>query len=65
EGFVKVLADETGRLIGGAIVAPRAGEMVQELALAISLGVTAQQVAMTIHAFPTFSEAVAAACAKV
>jgi pyruvate/2-oxoglutarate dehydrogenase complex dihydrolipoamide dehydrogenase (E3) component len=65
DGFVKVLADESGRLIGGAIVAPRAGEMVQELALAISLGVTAQQVAMTIHAFPTFSEAVAAACAKV
>jgi pyruvate/2-oxoglutarate dehydrogenase complex dihydrolipoamide dehydrogenase (E3) component len=39
--------------------------MVQELVLAIALGATALQVASTVHAFPTFSEAVAAACAKV
>jgi pyruvate/2-oxoglutarate dehydrogenase complex dihydrolipoamide dehydrogenase (E3) component len=39
--------------------------MVQELVLAIALGATAEQVAATIHAFPTYSEAVAAACAEV
>ncbi|MPZ48962.1 MAG: hypothetical protein GEU75_06575 [Dehalococcoidia bacterium] len=65
DGFVKVLADDSGRIVGASIVAPRAGEMIQELVLAISLGATAEQVAMTIHAFPTYSEAVAAACARV
>jgi pyruvate/2-oxoglutarate dehydrogenase complex dihydrolipoamide dehydrogenase (E3) component len=65
QGFVKVIADGDGRLVGGAIVAPRAGEMVQELVLAIALGATAEQVAATVHAFPTYSEAVAAACAEV
>jgi dihydrolipoamide dehydrogenase len=65
DGFVKVLADESGRLIGGAIVAPRAGEMMQELALAIALNATAKQLAETVHAFPTFSEALAAACRQI
>jgi dihydrolipoamide dehydrogenase len=64
-GFVKVLADSEGRLIGGALIGPRAGEVAQELALAVALGATAAQVAATIHAFPTFSETLAAACAAV
>lgn len=65
EGFVKVLVDEDDTLIGAAIVAPRAGEMVHELGLAISLGATAGQVASAIHAYPTFSEAIQVACAQV
>ena len=65
EGFVKVLADAEGHLVGASIVAPRAGEMVQELALAIALGATGKQVAATVHAFPTYSEAVATACGQV
>jgi pyruvate/2-oxoglutarate dehydrogenase complex dihydrolipoamide dehydrogenase (E3) component len=65
DGFVKVIADASGRLLGGAALAPHAGEFMQELALAIKLGATAEQLATTIHAFPTFSEALAAACAEV
>ena len=65
DGFVKVIADAQGKLLGGAIVCARAGEVVHELALAIQLGATAEQVASTIHAFPTYSEALAAACAEV
>jgi pyruvate/2-oxoglutarate dehydrogenase complex dihydrolipoamide dehydrogenase (E3) component len=65
DGFVKVIADATGKLLGGAAVAPHAGEFMQELALAIRLGATAEQLATTVHAFPTFSEALAAACAEV
>jgi len=65
EGFVKVIADEDDVLVGAAIVAPRAGEMVHELGLAITLGATAYQVASAIHAFPTFSEAVLEACARI
>ena len=64
-GFVKVIADPTGRLLGGTIVADRAGEVAQELALAVSLGASAAQLAETIHAFPTYSEALAAACGQV
>ena len=64
-GFVKVLTDPTGRLIGASIVAPRAGELIHELGLAIALEATAGQVASVIHAFPTFSEAVQTACANV
>jgi pyruvate/2-oxoglutarate dehydrogenase complex dihydrolipoamide dehydrogenase (E3) component len=64
-GFVKVLTDDAERLIGGSIVAPRAGELIHELTLAIALGATAKQVASVIHAFPTFSEAIQAACADV
>ena len=62
-GFVKVLADDSQRLVGASIVAPRAGELIHELTLAIAVGATAQQVADVIHAFPTFSEAVQTACA--
>jgi pyruvate/2-oxoglutarate dehydrogenase complex dihydrolipoamide dehydrogenase (E3) component len=65
DGFVKVIADPSGRLIGGAVVADRAGEVAQELALAIALGATASQVAAAIHAFPTYSDALAEACRAV
>ncbi|MBW3538564.1 NAD(P)/FAD-dependent oxidoreductase [Candidatus Parcubacteria bacterium] len=65
QGFVKVITDTKGVLIGASIVAPRAGEMIHELALAIKLKATAAQVAEQIHAFPTFSEAIKIACAAV
>ena len=65
DGFVKVIADRDGRLLGGAIVAERGGEVAQELALAIALGATAAQLAGAVHAFPTYSEALVAACLAV
>jgi pyruvate/2-oxoglutarate dehydrogenase complex dihydrolipoamide dehydrogenase (E3) component len=61
-GFVKVIADSSGRLLGGAVVAERGSEVAQELALAISLGASASQLAAAIHAFPTYSEALVSAC---
>lgn len=64
-GFVKVLANKKGVLLGASIVAPRAGEMIHELTLAIQHGMKAEQIADTIHAFPTWSEAVRVACAKI
>lgn len=65
-GFVKVIATAPkGKIVGAAIVAPRAGEMLHELALAVNLGLTLDDVASTIHAFPTWSEAVRIACAKI
>ena len=64
-GFVKVIATKKGVLIGASIVAPRAGEMIHELGLAIHMGLKAEDVAATIHAFPTWSEAIRVACAKL
>lgn len=65
KGFVKVIAEPDGTLIGASIVSPRAGEMLHELTLAIQYGLTAQEVANTIHAFPTWSEAIRVACNKI
>jgi dihydrolipoamide dehydrogenase len=59
EGFVKVIADsETEFVLGARIVGPEASELVAELALAIELGATLEDVASTIHVHPTLSEAV-------
>jgi pyruvate/2-oxoglutarate dehydrogenase complex dihydrolipoamide dehydrogenase (E3) component len=65
DGFVKVITDRRGVLIGGSVVSAHAGEVIHELALAIQYGLTASQVAATIHAFPTWSEALRVACGKI
>lgn len=65
QGFVKVITDKTLKIIGGSIVAPGAGEIIHELALAIQYELTAPELASTLHAFPSWSEAVRVACAKL
>ncbi len=65
DGFVKVITDENEVILGAAIVAPRAGEMIHELALAMKLKARASDVAEMIHAYPTFSEAIKIVCANV
>jgi len=64
-GFVKVITDKKGLLLGASIVAPHAGESIHELTLAIQHGLSAANVAGTLHAFPTWSEAIRVACAKI
>ena len=64
-GFVKVIADKKGILLGATIASPRAGEMIHELTLAVTRRMKAKSVAETIHAFPTWSEAVRLACQKI
>jgi dihydrolipoamide dehydrogenase len=59
EGFVKIIADpETDRILGAAIIGPAAGDMIHELCVAMEFGASAQDVALTCHAHPTYSEAV-------
>ncbi len=66
EGFVKIIcSSKTGVILGATIVCPNAGEMIHELALAISSNITIRQIADTIHAFPTWSEAIRVACSKL
>lgn len=61
-GYVKLVASaEGGRLLGAQLVCPHATDLVAELALAISLGCTARQLAAVIHPHPTVSELVSAA----
>ena len=58
EGFVKVLtAPGKDRILGVTIVAPRAGEMLSEMVLAMRQGIGLKKVFGTIHAYPTYTEA--------
>lgn len=65
DGFVKLIADKKGVLVGATVVAPHAAEIIHELALAIRHGLTATQVAETPHAFLSWSEAVRVAASKL
>ncbi len=59
EGFVKIITHpETDRILGAAIIGPSAGELIHELCVAMEFGASAQDVALTCHAHPTYSEAV-------
>ncbi|MBD3679636.1 MAG: dihydrolipoyl dehydrogenase [Rhodobacteraceae bacterium] len=59
DGFVKILADkETDRILGCHIIGPMAGDMIHEICVAMEFGASAQDVALTCHAHPTYSEAV-------
>ena len=59
EGFVKLLADKTtDRVLGCHIIGPGAGDLIHEICVAMEFGASAQDVALTCHAHPTFSEAV-------
>ncbi|MEZ4563349.1 MAG: FAD-dependent oxidoreductase [Thermomicrobiales bacterium] len=58
-GMVTLVADNaTGRLLGGSVLAAGGGELLGEIALAIRLGLTAEAICETLHAYPTFSEGV-------
>ncbi len=59
EGFVKLLADaETDRILGAHIIGPSAGELIHEICVGMEFGASAEDIALTCHAHPTFSEAV-------
>ncbi|MFT4532353.1 MAG: dihydrolipoamide dehydrogenase [Candidatus Saccharimonadales bacterium] len=64
-GFVKILASKTGVILGASIVAPRAGELIHELTLAVQWRMKASKIQYTIHAFPTWSQAVRMAASKI
>jgi dihydrolipoamide dehydrogenase len=58
EGFVKLLADaKTDRILGAHVIGPMAGDLIHEVCVAMEFGASAQDLALTCHAHPTFSEA--------
>jgi len=65
DGFVKLITDKKGVVLGGTVVAPHAGEIIHEIALAVKYGLTAAQLAATPHAFLTWSEAVRVAASRL
>ena len=59
EGMVKMLADaETDRILGCHIVGPSAADLVQQVAVAMEFGSTAEDIGLTVFGHPTLSEAV-------
>ncbi len=65
-GFVKLLADKTtDRLLGAHIIGPDAGTMIAELVLALEMGASSEDIALTCHAHPTLNEAVKEAALAV
>ena len=62
EGLTKLLFDEqTRRVIGAGIVGSNAGDLIAELALAIEMDCTAEDIGLTIHPHPTLAETIAGA----
>ena len=58
DGFVKILADrETDRILGCHVIGPMAGDLIHEVCVAMEFGASAEDLARTCHAHPTFSEA--------
>jgi pyruvate/2-oxoglutarate dehydrogenase complex dihydrolipoamide dehydrogenase (E3) component len=58
DGFVKVITEKNGRLLGATVVNARAGETITEFIVAMKHGLRASDLAGAIHAYPTYSTAV-------
>lgn len=61
-GLVKIIVDKkTRKILGGHIIGERAGELIHEIALAMEADVDVEVLAGMIHAYPSYSEAIAGA----
>ncbi len=55
-GFVTLVGDQKGRLVGATIAAPGASESIAELAAWITVGAKIDHISQSVHAYPTLSE---------
>jgi len=63
DGFVKVLADKkTDEILGVHMIGPRCADLIGEAVLAMEYRASAEDVARTSHAHPTYSESLKEAC---
>jgi dihydrolipoamide dehydrogenase len=61
-GFLKIVCEaQSGKVIGAQMMCERASDLVSELSLAISIGLTACDLASSVRAHPTFSEMITTA----
>lgn len=54
-GFARILIRK-GRIIGASVIAPRAGELIHELALAMSVNAKVKEISELVHAYPTYAQ---------
>ena len=64
DGLVKVMADESDRVIGAHVVAPGASDMIPVLTMAVAKGMTLKDLDSIIYIHPTLSEAIGEAALK-
>jgi dihydrolipoamide dehydrogenase len=66
DGLAKIIADaRTDRVLGVHILGPRASDLIAEAVVAMEFGASAEDIARTCHAHPTFTEAVREAALAV
>ena len=66
EQKLKIIADEkTDRVLGVHMIGPHVGEMIAQMALAMEFGSSAEDIARTCHAHPTYTEAIKEAALAV
>lgn len=58
EGFVKLVTDRRGRVLAGHVLAPDAGTLIAEVALAVKQRLRVRELSDLVHPYPTMSEAV-------
>jgi dihydrolipoamide dehydrogenase len=64
DGFCKIVSDQaTGRVLGVHICGPNASDLISEAVLALEMGATAEDLALTMHPHPTLGEAMMEASA--
>ncbi len=57
QGFAKLIFEAGGGpLVGAHLAGPRSTDLIAEMALAIEMGATAEDLALTVHAHPTYAE---------
>jgi dihydrolipoamide dehydrogenase len=64
DGLVKVLADESGKVVGAHVVAPGASDMIPVLTMAVAKGLTLDELDSIIYIHPTLSEMIGEAALK-
>ena len=55
-GFARLALDRKGRIVGGTLVGPRAGETLPVLTVAVRMGLRTRDLASAIHAYPTYAD---------
>ncbi len=63
-GFIKIVHTENGRILGAAIVAPRAGEMINEFAIAMQHNLKIRDLAEAMHVYPSYGMGIQRLAAK-
>ncbi|MBR5151357.1 MAG: dihydrolipoyl dehydrogenase [Elusimicrobiaceae bacterium] len=64
QGYVELLSDPSGKLVGGSMVGAHASELIHVISVALQAGLTCTQLQEVIFAHPTLAESVAEAARK-